>query len=482
LLVLVATVAGACGSSTDLVPQRLGAAGAGAPGPAGGAGATGQAGAEGQAGAAPAGAGGVDAGPGDVDAAPDVAATGSGGSAVPGCVSGAFDAGATSSRGDVGDASGSPTSSNGNCVPGAFKRGGICACQSSAPTVCDEMCTDISLDPENCGACDRACAATATCNAGACGPSVASIVPDAPGCVALHLASSPGVLYWTDEGHGTVKSLAANCTQTTIASHEQNPGMIIVAGPYLVWVSSTVSGTTTTSTIRSVLAAGGTPSDVVTEVNDTGGIRGLASVPRGTELFYSAGTKVRGVVLQNGVPFDVAREELGGVPTALAIDGDTIAYATDIDGDLDVVTVVEGTVASCGKHDPNDSTGESLLMVNCTRVARSQGDLYFGGLVLRNGVVYWSNDGEIQSNAATPNAAPNNETITTSSGGNAVTALVADATDFYLGEDGLVEKASAVVGATAVNLARAQAAPSSMALDVGRLYWSTGCAINATAP
>ncbi|HSZ83499.1 MAG TPA: hypothetical protein VLA14_14520, partial [Polyangia bacterium] len=77
LLVLVATVAGACGSSTDLVPQRLGAAGAGAPGPAGsagtagGAGATGQAGAEGQAGAAPAGAGGVDAGPGDVDAAPD---------------------------------------------------------------------------------------------------------------------------------------------------------------------------------------------------------------------------------------------------------------------------------------------------------------------------------------------------------------------------------------------------------------------------
>jgi hypothetical protein len=313
---------------------------------------------------------------------------------------------------------------------------------------------------------------------------VASVVPDAPGCGALHLASTVDVLYWTDQGHGTVKSLTRTCVQTTIASHEVNPGLIIAAGPYLYWVNSTVAGAMTTSTIRMVYASGGTPSDVVTEVNATGGIRGLAAVPRGTQIFYSAGTNVRAIgIAPSGPAFDVAHEELGGVPTALAISGDMIAFSTDINGDVDVVTVVAGTVASCGKRDPNDPSGEALLMVNCTRVARSQGELYFGNLVLRNGTVYWSNSGSIVSNPVTPNVAQNNQQITSSSGGGALTTFIGEnSTDFYFAEDGLIEKTPPIVGSTAVNLARGQAAPSSMALTSGGLYWSTGCAINRTAP
>jgi hypothetical protein len=491
LLTLVATVAVACGSSTDLVPHQLGTAGAGGSGAAGRAGAAGhlgdgaQAGA-GQAGGAAAGASGADAGTEEVDAAPDVATMGSGGSAAPSCVFGPFDAGVHASSGDASVIGGSPTLSDGRCVPGAFMLNGIgtCACQIETPTVCDEMCTDVTFDPDNCGGCDRACASTATCNAGACGPAATSVIPDAPGCVSLHLASTPDVLYWTDQGHGTVKSLSKTCAQTTIAPHEVNPGLIIAAGPYLFWVNSTVAGTMTTSTIRMVLASGGTPSDVVTEVNATGGIRGLAAVPRGTEVFYSAGTTVRAIgVVPTGVAFDVAREELGGLPTALAMDGDTIAFLTDLNGDLDIVTVVEGTVASCGKRDPNDPSGEGLLMVNCTRVARSQGEPYLGGLVLRNGVVYWSNTDSIRSNAATPNAQQSNEQIAASNGGGTLTAFIGDnSTDFYFAEDGLVEKTPPGLNSTAVNLARGQAAPSSMALSGGQLYWSTGCAINATAP
>ncbi|HTA20636.1 MAG TPA: hypothetical protein VK989_15190 [Polyangia bacterium] len=494
LLTLMATLALACGSSTDLVPVPLGAAGAGGSGTAGHVGAAGQQGAAGQVGtagqpgaagqadAAAAGTGGADAGTGDVDAAPDVATSGPGGDAAASCVAGPFDGGVHASSGDASVVGGSPTMSNGSCVPGAFKHNGICACQIDTPTVCEEMCTDVTVDPENCGACGSACAATATCNGGACGPSVTSVVPDAPGCVALHVVTTPGVLYWTDQGHGTVTSLSTSCVQTTIASNEKNPGIVIVAGPYLAWVDSTVTETMTTSTIRRVALTGGTPADVVTEVNATGGILGLASNPEGTELFYSAGTKVRGVIVPNGAPFDVAREELGGIPTALAIDGDTIAYLTELNGDLDVVTVVDGTVASCGKHDPNDPTGEALLMVNCTRAGRSQGAPFFGGLALRNGQVYWSNDGAIITNAATPDAAQANEEITSFDDGNLLTAFIASATDFYLGEDGIVGKAAPAAGSTAIKLARAQAAPSSMALDVGRLYWTTGCAINGTAP
>jgi hypothetical protein len=485
-LTLVATVAVACGSSSDLVPGQLGTAGAGGSGTAGRAGTagatTGASGATTGAAGALAGAGGLDAGLGGLDAAPDLSTMGSGGNAAPGCVDGPFDGGVQASGGISTIGGGSPTLSDGRCVPGAFPHGGICACQSDTPTVCDEMCTDVTLDAENCGACDRACAATATCNGGACGPSVTSVVPDAPGCGALHLVTTPGVLYWTDQGHGTVKSRSAGCVQTTIASNETNPGIVMVAGPYLVWVNSTVAGTMTTSTIRKVLLTGGTPSDVVTEVNATGGILGLASGPRGTTLFYSAGTKVRGVATLNGAPFDVASEELGGIPTALAIDGATIAYLTDLNGDLDVITVEPGVVASCGKRDPTDPSGEGLLMVNCTRVARSQGSPFFGGLVLRNGAVYWSNDGAIQANAATPNASEGNEQITFSNGSGMITAFISGSTDFYFGEDGFVERTPPVVASTAIDLARAQAAPSSMALDVGRLYWSTGCAINGTAP
>jgi hypothetical protein len=193
--------------------------------------------------------------------------------------------------------------------------------------------------------------------------------------------------------------------------------------------------------------------------------------------------RTRRIVVQSGVSFDVAHEEEGGVPTALAIEDDTIAYVTALDGDLDIITLVDGVIASCGKSDPTDPSGAGLLMVNCTRVAQSQGDLYYGGLVLRNGTVFWSNEGQIMANAATPGASRNNQTITAANGNGTITAFTGDhSTDLYFGEDGLVERTAPVAISKAVNLARGRAAPSSMALDGGQLYWSTGCAINATAP
>jgi len=65
---------------------------------------------------------------------------------------------------------------------------------------------------------------------------------------------------------------------------------------------------------------------------------------------------------------DVGHEALGGIPTALGLEGNAIGYITDLNGNVDIITAKEGVVASCGAPDPADPNSGSLLMVNCVRV------------------------------------------------------------------------------------------------------------------
>ena len=222
----------------------------------------------------------------------------------------------------------------------------------------------------------------------------------------------------------------------------------------------------------------------MTETDLLGGFPGLAVSDDGATLFYSAVAKVRGVPVAGGAPFDVAVEQGGDLPMALAVSGSTLAYLTGINGDLDVVTFQPGVVASCGKLDPTDPTGEQLLDVNCTRVARNVAEPFVGGIFLRDGNAIWSSFGFVRSNAVGVSTSVLDQPIASTLKSGVVTALAAGpGAEIFLGEDGFLERTSTTSSAAiATAMERGQPTPASIVVLGTNVYWSTSdCAINRTS-
>jgi hypothetical protein len=383
----------------------------------------------------------------------------------------------------------SPTQPDGSCVSGAFKHNGVCACQAGTPTVCGGTCVDTTLDPANCGACGRSCGPTSTCNAGACGPPVTNVVPPAPGCVTLNLATSGGALYWTDQGHGTVSTQpVAGCAPRTLVSGEQNPTLVTTDGATLLWLTGTTMTvdpnsylTRTTSTIRALTLPDGEPRNLVTESNTSGGIRGLVLSADGQTLYYSTDTRVRAVPVAGGAAFDVGQEDHGGLPTALARDGNMIAFITDLNTDVDAITVEDGVVATCGDTDANGN----FVGHNCLRSRGCNPSAYYGGLVLHGHTVYWGEDTGIDGATLSANVWSKDRIAEGwSDSSNQVSALAGGPDQIYFATqdaDASVFRSPYTVGATAVAIARGQNLPSSMVLAGASVYWATAdCAVNSS--
>jgi hypothetical protein len=386
---------------------------------------------------------------------------------------------------------GATTLPNGNCVANAWRRNGTCTCQDGL-VVCGAACVDATSDPENCGGCGRSCGPTAACTAGVCGPSPTRFGLAAPGCVSMHLAASGETLYWTDEGHGTVNAQpVAGCARTTIASSESHPTLLVAEGANLFWVSTpSVSGgggTSTTATIRTVGLSGGAPRDLASETNTTGGILGLVVSEDGRTLYYSAGTAVRAVPVAGGVAFDVGREERGGIPTALAREGNMIAYLTGLNGNLDTITVEDGVVARCDVPDPAKQNGQ-IVMQNCARNWGCIPEPYFGGLLIRDWRLYWGNGTSLYRGVFSWERdsiawAPDDSPMSGVAGG---TTAVYVAFSGYpdsspAPSSGWIERAPDTGTDPAAILARGQIAPTSLVAAGGRVFWATGdCGINST--
>lgn len=430
-------------------------------------------------------------------------------------------AGSTGTAGSGAAGGESATLDGGKCVPGAFVHSGVCACQPDTPTVCDEMCTSTVTDDSNCGMCDKACAATATCNGSTCGPAAKNLLPAIAGCtlpatsagVAMNIAVSGGKVYYTDNLNGTVGSVpVAGGTATPVVSGEKAPGQIAIAGGNTaVWISVTASSsvtgdggatiTTTTAALRKAALPTGPASTIVTETNTNGGIQAFTLSSDGQTIYYSSDTNVKSIPLAGAASGTiVAMEQLNGVPTALGLseDGKTIAYVTMLNGDVDVVTLgtsaastngnmCPANTACCGMHDPADPSGEALLNTNCTRVGRSQGAPYFGAVILKNGIAYWGNDTAIHANAATPGAAQANVQVATTNGGG-ITAFGGTASNIYFGDTVdmwlfkdtyTLPPSDGGTKADSTRISRAQVA-TSLAFDATSIYWSTAsCAINS---
>jgi membrane-bound inhibitor of C-type lysozyme len=401
------------------------------------------------------------------------------GASTPGAAGTSGGAGTSGQAGTTGnmDASTNPaTLPNGHCVSGAYPRDGIgCMCLSNVPNVCVDKCTDIRTDNDNCGACGTKCDANASCNAGKCGPVPVVVVPAAAGCTSLHIAVGGTSLYWTDEGHGTVKSMPlAGGAGATVAMAETTPTSLVVAGTTVFWLSGKMIRKST---------AGAAATTVVTSPDP---INGFTASVDGATVYFSALTKVMQVPAAGGAAVVVASEEHAGVPGALALDGTTLVYPCDINGDVDVVELAAGKVSSCGAEDD----AGALVQVMCTRIARSQGSLFLGSILATGHRAYWADNPTIKGGDSTPGAAQSNDSIaSTASTNGSISALTNSGTTLLFAEydkampatSGYIDKAPLVKDSTTIILARAQNAPGSIAADTTKVYWSTGdCKIMST--
>lgn len=350
--------------------------------------------------------------------------------------------------------------------------GGASACFPESYVRCGTDCSDLTSDAAHCGACATACEATQVCNASKCGASPTALVPAAAGCGALRLVLSGTTLYWTDEMHGTVKSIpAAGGTATSIVSGETKPTQLKVAGTNVYWIGGDKK------LIRKAPVAGGAATTVATS---TDAIGGLTLTADGMTLFYSAGTKIYQVSASaNNMPGTVVGEEGNlGIPGPLAYDDTTkkLAYPTSVNGDVDVITI-GATSALCSSED------SATPSKNCIRVARSQGSLNYENTYIIGGNAYWV-DGSSVKLASISDATAGNLTVA-SSGDGSLTAFGINGMNAYFADNlGTVFTSGIAADSDAAKkkLVRGQMGVTSIIGDGTKAYWAgADCAIMQVA-
>jgi hypothetical protein len=358
------------------------------------------------------------------------------------------------------------TKGDGKCPQGAYtQEDGLCHCLLDTPNVCGDVCVDNMTDPDNCGDSCTKCGPMQACNAGHCGATPTTFLPAAPGCGALRLAWAGGTLYWTDENHGTVKSISTvGGAAATVASNQMAPTLVAVYGAALYWLESGAKR------IMKATIPGGTPAPVATS---TAAIGGFVVSPDGNTLYFSAGTTINKTTTAGGGAVTEAGHEDSGIPGALALDGANIAFATRVNGDVDVMTIGTGTPSVCAAPDSTTATNAS-----CLRVGRSQDSLIYDTIYAMNGKVYWAAGDAVHSASETLSDGFNDRIASTMPGKYVGTfAILGTSTVYYSDEDSLL-KAPLMPNAPFSIWARAQPMSTSIALDATNVYWATSdCAV-----
>jgi hypothetical protein len=365
---------------------------------------------------------------------------------------------------------------DGTCVRNAFKRNGnVCVCQAATPVVCGSACTDLQSDDDNCGCCGNRCPATSACNLGKCGP-VPTLVEPSPAmlCRGLELAIDNSTLYWANIGDGTIqRASTAGGPPKTLAASENDPRGILVRGGNVFWMGRTPGNPAVARSIRVTSTNGGGVSVLGTSPTGYGGI---TVAPDGATIYSSAGNSISRQLMA-GAPVVVGVEITMGVPRALALDGTKLAFPTDINGDVDVIDLVPGQVASCGAS--NDLGNGQPIGFLCSRLARSQGSLGLTSIFIQAGQVVWSDGSNIKMNPLFPVVQANVAIVAADAmiRGMAMLpkGLVFSSYDDVDPTSGVVGQAPLMETLTIIpRLARHQNAPGSIVTDGVRAYWATG--------
>jgi hypothetical protein len=367
------------------------------------------------------------------------------------------------------------------CLQGAFPGpDGACECVAPSPTLCPKVgCTSLADDSANCGACGQACAPTAACLRGRCGPEVRTIVAAATLCVPRELAVVGGTLYWTDGTHETVSSARVDGSEASVAAAgESAPSHLVASGDSVYWIvtrPSTGDGgvMTAASTVRKLPRAGGAAVDLASEASM---MNGLALSDDGSTVYYSVDDAVKAVPAAGGAPMVVANDEL--IPGALAVEGTTLAYPTLSGGSVDSIALGAGRPASCGHV---ETLGGPLVGANgCTRVIGGTFGL-LTQIVIKDGLLYWALTDQIERGAGSFDAGTTHP-FASAFLAAPVRGLVVAGDSLYFGAGLNIERAVLRGGSQAFVVARGQTATGSMATDGTQLFWSNGDCSIASQP
>ena len=246
--------------------------------------------------------------------------------------------------------------SGGIDVLGGNGGGGPCP---TGQDFCGGVCIDVTVDPQNCGACDVVCTttapSTAACEGARCVVTLAS-VSGSPGSIALDATHA----YFTNAIMGKVHKVPIGGGNPVELATSTAPGRIAVNASYVVWEADA-------STLRKVPLSGSASSQVAT----TGGISALAV--DASSAYYASGTTIYKVSLSGGTPTTLLT--LTGYPTSLAVVGSTLYFTYA--GAVESVSTSGGTT---------------------TKLAWDQGTAYGIGVTASN--VYWSDGYTLRGVAA----------------------------------------------------------------------------------
>jgi hypothetical protein len=244
------------------------------------------------------------------------------------------------------------------------------------------------------------------------------------------------------------------------------PSQIAVNGASLYWLAGG------TKQIMTATLAGATPTEVVKSATDE--IGGFTFSEDGKKLYFSAGTKISKTSATPGGAITEVGHEESGIPRALAVSGNLVAFPADLNGDVDIMTMVEGTPSVCASADSTVATNTS-----CARVARSQGGLYLDAVYIVGDFAYWLNSAQVVRSPT--KTAPSNDPVLTDPDPNALSgtamAIVKDQV-YYADDQGSVYRSPLMINAEVATVARGQLKPTSITADDNNVYWAnTNCSI-----
>ncbi len=370
---------------------------------------------------------------------------------------------------------GNPPNADGKCVPGALEHtDGLCYCQPQSLLYCSEGCFDPQNDADHCARCTTACGDTQVCNAGKCGAKPSLVQASAAGCGALHLALAANVLYWTNTVAGSVSRSAIGSTVVSkISSTEKAPGLIQGSADSVYWIDHG----TNHSLVRSV--SGATPQTLYvapvpyTSAYEAGAINGLAVTTDGS-VYFSMYKSVYKITGGTGAPVEVGHEQ-SGIPHALYVDESqhSLAYPTDINGDVDVMTLGT-TPAVCAWQESTTPT-----TANCVRAAQGQGGLFLDAVFLSGSNAFWA---EYTSIEAASTVAGDNHNFHVTSGSSSAARYTAfsfsNGSAYFVDDTGFVGSSPLLESAVGKGLARDQQGATSIVADTTNAYWATAdCSI-----
>jgi hypothetical protein len=360
-------------------------------------------------------------------------------------------------------------------------------CAPPAPSECAGACTSLANDPNNCGACGQVCSSSAVCLRGRCGPEATTLVPPSPGgCGAIHLAAADGTLYWTDEAHGTVSSVRADGTApTTLAMNERAPAHVVARGGRVFWVatdrgamSATPAGGVVATSVRAVPATGGAAVELVAETSHGDGILGLAVSDDGVSVYYSLDASVKMVPAAGGPASFVVLSSATVLPSAIGLEGRTLAFAETQGVVVEAVTLGDGGVVTC--EPPVGDAGASAGP--CNEVSDNT-QAVLDAVFVHEGLVYWADSSVVsRAPAAALDAKSQNRLVAHANG--TITGLVGAPSALWFTEEGHEDilLATFQVGQTQTVMARGQAPTGALAADGTRVYWvNADCSIRTSS-